>query len=63
MLDLALKFVRWRLSQGYTCGQSLLSTNSESNRDSSMAITKRKTPVPVCSPKLSPVGQGCYLDG
>ena len=22
------------------------------------AITKGKTPVPVCSPKLSPVGQG-----
>ena len=28
-----------------------------------MAITKGKTPVPVCSPKLSPVGQGWYMDG
>ena len=27
------------------------------------AITKGKTPVPVCSPKLSPVGRGWYLDG
>ena len=27
------------------------------------AITKGKTPVPVCSPKLSPVGRGSYLDG
>ena len=26
------------------------------------AITKGKTPVPVCSPKLSPVGRGWYLD-
>ena len=27
------------------------------------AIIKEKTPVPVCSPKLSPVGRGRYLDG
>ena len=27
------------------------------------AITKEKTPVPVRSPKLSPVGRGWYLDG
>ena len=31
---------------------------SGSCEDSSSAITKRKTPVPVCSPKLSPVGRG-----
>ena len=26
-------------------------------------ITNGKTPVPVCSPKLSPVGRGWYLEG
>ena len=29
----------------------------------STAVTKGKTPVPVCSPKVSSVGQGCHLDG
>ena len=31
--------------------------------DEGTAITKGKTLVPVCSPKLSPVGRGGYLDG
>ena len=32
--------------------------NKQKKKDKGTAITKGKTPVPLCSPKLSPVGRG-----
>ena len=43
--------------------QACFLASAEVLLNSCTAITKGKTPVPVCSPKLSPVGQGWYLDG